>query len=72
MIISKVTKKQGFNLSLGDALFEKPQGQVKLTRFPPSLLPPAVSCYREPMALSKSENKLQIFADILFMIYQHH
>ena len=30
MIILKVTKKQGFNLSLEDTFFEKPQG-VQLT-----------------------------------------
>ena len=30
MIILKVTKKQGFTLSLGNTFFEKPQGGVKL------------------------------------------
>ena len=29
-IILKVTKKQGFSLSLEDTLFEKPQSEVKL------------------------------------------
>ena len=37
-IMLKVTKNQGFSLSLEDALFQKPQGGVKL--IPP--LPPAV------------------------------
>ena len=32
MIILKVTKNQGFTLSLEDALFEKPQGEVKLKK----------------------------------------
>ena len=31
MIILKVTKKQGFTLSLEDTIFKKPQGVVKLT-----------------------------------------
>ena len=33
-IISKVTKKQGFTLSLEDTFFEKPQGGVRLTPQP--------------------------------------
>ena len=36
MIILKVTKKQGFTLSLEDTFFEKPQGEVKL--IPPAVL----------------------------------
>ena len=31
MITLKVTKKQGFTLSLQDTIFEKSQGEVKLT-----------------------------------------
>ena len=31
----KVTKKQGFTLSLEDIFFEKPQGGVNLTPTPP-------------------------------------
>ena len=31
MIILKVTKNQGFTLSLEDTVFEKPQGVLKLT-----------------------------------------
>ena len=31
IIILKVTKKQGFTLSLEDTVFKKPQGEVKLT-----------------------------------------
>ena len=38
-IILKVTKNQGFTLSLEDAFFEKPLGAVKLTPLPH---PPAV------------------------------
>ena len=34
MIILKVTKSQGFNLTLEDTLFENPQGGVKLTPSP--------------------------------------
>ena len=37
-ITLKVSKNQGFSLSLEDTLFEKPQGGVKLTLTPP--LPP--------------------------------
>ena len=37
-IILKVTKHQGFSLSLEDTLFEKPQGGVKLTPPPPAIL----------------------------------
>ena len=38
MIILKVTKKQGFNLSLENTLLEKPQEWVKLNPLPsPSL-----------------------------------
>ena len=40
MIISKVTKKQGFTLSLEDTLFEKPVGG-QIDPLPPSP-PPAV------------------------------
>ena len=34
MIILKVTKKQGFTLSLKDTFLEKPQREVKLTPQP--------------------------------------
>ena len=35
-IILKVTKNQGFSLSVEDKFFEKPQGGIKLTAPPPS------------------------------------
>ena len=41
-IILKVTKNQGFSLSLEDSFFEKPQEGVKLTPLLPPSLPPAV------------------------------
>ena len=34
----KVTKSQGYTLSLENTVLEKPQGRVKLTPPPPSLL----------------------------------
>ena len=36
--ILKVTKNQGFTLSLEDTYFEKPQGRVKLTPPLPAVL----------------------------------
>ena len=38
MIILKVTKNQGFTISVEDTFFEKPQRGVKLTPFPPAVL----------------------------------
>ena len=35
-IVLKVTKSQGFTLSLEDTFLETPQGVVKLIPFPPS------------------------------------
>ena len=40
MIMLKVTKSQGFTLSLEDTFFENHKGRVKLP--PPHPLPPAV------------------------------
>ena len=37
-IILKVTKKQGFTLSLEDTFFEKPQGASQIDPFPTSPL----------------------------------
>ena len=37
MMILKVTKNQGFTLCLGDTIFKKPQGGVKL--IPPPFFP---------------------------------
>ena len=39
MITLKVIKTQGFTLSIEDTLFDKPQGEVKLTPSPPPLPP---------------------------------
>ena len=48
MIILKVTKKQGFNLSLENTPLEKPQEWVKLTSLPyPSLFTVKLYSYKK-------------------------
>ena len=37
VVILKVTKKQGFTLSLKNAVLEKPESDVKVTLLPPGL-----------------------------------
>ena len=54
MIILKVTKNQGFTLSLEDTLFEKPQGGV--SNRPPS--PPAVLGLRSSRRTSSTKRLL--------------
>ena len=48
-IILKITKNQGFTLSLKDVFFEKAQGGVKLTPYPPSLPPQPLQELRQKL-----------------------
>ena len=59
MIILKVTKNQGFTLSLEDTFFKKPHGGVKLTPHPP---PPRPFLRRFRLkALWDDQGKIKMF-----------